>query len=420
MGNAGDKIVYSSASLDRAVRRLQQVSTALQQEKSSLLSALSQLDRIEGGDCRIQGRIQLTTVGASYSAGSVNAYIREMGRALTAESGYASTLAGKLGNVSEMFANTERELVNMANGVSTGDNPFDGAAGEGGTSGSRGNTPAASWADKLKDSFDLGKLGKKAVTSFGPIGKTIGLGLSIIESFQTGEWKGTLKDGAKTVVSWVDFLNKYKWANYKKTNNFGNNYGTKNYVKRLTNMATKATSTAASWGSKVVDNFKTGLKDVFVTKKGGANWAGIAGVVIDFGFSLHDNMQQVKAGEISVDRGIVETVAETAANVVIATAAGAIAAATLPVSAPAAAVAVASAGIVWAADGVTKLITGGDKGLGEVISEGVGEVYDAGKKAVAKAADFGAKLTAKAVDKGAELLSNLRNKVIGRSRACWI
>lgn len=430
MGNAGDKIVYSSSSLADAARRLRQVGAALQQEKSGLLSTLGQLDNGNGGDCRIQGRIHLAAAGASYSAGTIDGFIRDMGRALTAEGSYALNLASRLNTISEMFADTERALTGDINALFTADSPFGvggaavagGVAGQGAAGkGTAGTKPGTNWGDRIKSSFSLSKLGTKVASSFGPFGKLIGTGIAVYEGITTGKWKSAAKEGAKTVVSWIDFCSKYKWSNFKKTNNFGNHYGTKNYFKKMTAPSVQVAKNAATkWGSRFVDNFKTGLKNKYHSPKTGVKWAGVVTTVIDLGFSAYDNYQQVKAGEITGDRAVVETVTETAANVLITTAATALVAALLPATAPAALIAVAGAGVVWAADGITKMITGGDKGLATVISEGVGAAYDAGKKIATKAAKATADFASKAIDKGAAFLNNLRKKVVGTSRACWI
>lgn len=375
MGNAGDKILYSSSSLSDAARRLQQVGAALQQERSGLLSTLSELDNGNGGDCRIQGRIHLTTVGASYSAGTIDGFIRDLAQALTAEGSYAKDLAGRLNKISEMFAATERELTGQINSLFEGENPF---SGEGG-----GTIEQSDDATVLGNSFDLGDLAKKVIGCFGPIGSFVGAGITVYEAIKGGDWVKAGKSVAESMVSWSQFAKTYKWSNFNKANSFGHNWGTKSYAKRLLGLTRETGSKAAAWGNRVAANFENGLKGTFVKfdpKAAGSgykpNWFGIVGTVVDFGFNAYENQQQVAAGEISQDRAVVETVAETAANLALATAAGAIAAATLPVSAPAVAVAAAGAGIVWAADGVTKWITGGDKGLGELASEGVGVIWD--------------------------------------------
>jgi len=174
MGNAGDKILYSSASLSDAARRLRQVGAALQQERSGLLSTLSELDNGNGGECRIQGRIHLTTVGASYSAGTIDGFIRDLGQALTAEGGYAMELAGRLNKISEMFAATERELTGQINSIFTGENPF---SGEGGAAGDD-----ASWQEMIKRVLALiGKPGAWGFdTSILGIGWAVDLGWDLL------------------------------------------------------------------------------------------------------------------------------------------------------------------------------------------------------------------------------------------------
>lgn len=375
MGNAGDKIVYSSACLTDAARRLRQVSAALQQEKNRLLSSLGELDHGNGGGCRIQGSISLTTVGATYSAGTVDGFIRDMGQALTAEGSYTLELASQLNRVSEMFASIEQTLASKIGTLFEGNNPFNGT-GVVVVNGGPGT-------DVLWNSFDVGDLALRVIGSFGPIGSMISAGITVYQGATGENWVKAGKSVAESLVSWAQFTKDHKWSNYNKTNNFGNNYGTNNFAKRMLGLTREKGSKAASWSSRVASNFGKGLRETFVKfdpKAAGSgykpNWAGIIGTVVDFGFNAYENQQQVTAGEISQDRAVVETVTETAANLVLVTAAGAIAAATLPVSAPAAAVAVTGAAIMWAADGITKLVTGGDKGLAELASEGAGMIWD--------------------------------------------
>lgn len=189
MGNAGDKILYSSSSLSNAARRLQQVGAALQQERSGLLSTLSELDNGNGGDCRIQGRIHLTTVGASYSAGTIDGFIRDLAQALTAEGSYAKDLAGRLNKISEMFAATERELTGQINSLFEGDSPFKGAGGAAGDD--------ASWQEMIKRVLALiGKPGAWGYdTSILGIGWTVNLGWDLLNgnadaySNSAADWK---------------------------------------------------------------------------------------------------------------------------------------------------------------------------------------------------------------------------------------
>lgn len=193
------------------------------------------------------------------------------------------------------------------------------------------------------------------------------------------------------MITWTQFTNKYPWENFALVNRFGHDWGTKNYIKNLTGLTRQSSSAAASWFGRFKCNFDSKISGTFVkfdSKTGAykANKLGIAGVVIDLAASGYGNYKQVKAGEITADRAVVETVAEVGTGLVLSTAAGALAAALLPATAPVAAVAIASAGIVWAADGLTKLITGGEKGLSEVVSEGVGWAYDKGKEALSNTA----------------------------------
>ena len=300
-------------------------------------------------------------------------------------------------------------------------------SGGSGASGGAGSSRGFSFGDQVKQSFDLGELGKKAIGAFGPIGSLAGAGIAIYEGSNGGDWEDTGKAIAEGMVSWAQHFNTHKWTNFNKANSFGYNWGTKSYAKRLLGLTCETSSRAAAWGNRIVRNFKSGFTETFVKfdpKAAGSgykpNWFGIVGTVIDLSFNAYGNYKQVKNGEISADRAVVETVAETAANLLLVTAAGAIAAATLPATAPAVAVTIAGAGIMWAADGITKLITGGDKGIGELASEGVGWLYDKGKEAATKVVDYGKNITSKAVEKAANFFDDIRQRAIGTSNACCI
>lgn len=369
MGNAGDKILYSSSSLSDAARRLQQVGAALQQERSGLLSTLSELDNGNGGDCRIQGRIHLTTVGASYSAGTIDGFIRDLAQALTAEGSYAKDLAGRLNKISEMFAATERELTGQINSIFTGDEAFNEEGGivtpDSKYTGVTGTAPS-SW---FLDGF---------FGSFGAIGATI----NAIASGLDGVDGNGAKSTAKAAASWFDFATSrnwgklLKWTKARRASGVGKGLTAPMVIKKALGLGGKSTAAAtASWGSKFVQNLKSGFKGIVKTGKNTVNWGGIIGTVVDLGFSAHGNYQQVQAGEISADRAVVETIAETAVGIGVSVAIGAAVAATLPASAGVAAVAVVTGIVTVGVDAAVGALTGG-KGVAEVASEGVGWVWD--------------------------------------------
>lgn len=288
------------------------------------------------------------------------------------------------------------------------------------------NTSSGSNASGLIDwvlqYFDIKKLGIKAVGCFGPVGTMVA---AVLNGVVEKDPIKSAKDISKLLNSYFKFADKTKLSNYLKTNRFGGNYGTKNYLKRLFGLNRQNSGLKGSLINRMGQvgvKFREGIRNTFITTDPNtgatkANKWGIIGVGIDFVFNGIGNLKQYQAGEISASRAVVETVAETGTNLVISAGATAVATVLLPATAPAVAVAVTSAAVVWAADGLTKLITGGDKGLGEVVSEGVGWVWDKGCEAAKNAWDKGKEAGKKALEKGAKFFDQIRSKVIGNSNA---
>ncbi len=107
-----------------------------------------------------------------------------------------------------------------------------------------------------------------------------------------------------------------------------------------------------------------------------------------------DNYKQWSAGEISVDRAVVEAAAETLASVglkagmtyAVGAAATSVAIAAGFAGAPVIVVGAVSAVAVWGVDMLWKNTLGDGKGIAESVGEVVGDAWDAGKKAVTSVA----------------------------------
>lgn len=401
MGNAGDKILYSSSSLSDAARRLQQVGAALQQERSGLLSTLSELDNGNGGDCRIQGRIHLTTVGASYSAGTIDGFIRDLAQALTAEGGYAKDLAGRLNKISEMFAATERELTGQINSLFEGDSPF-AVGGAGNAVMLTGSTKAVGKSQATWKSFKEGFQERFGVEQLIAGGKYIKDIYGFIKDAKGAKsWKDWAKLGID-VYQFFDGAGK-TFKNYMKIGNavgkgkaltwwaknvtglkpLGRASTAKNFITRFKNNLTNKTSPFNAQLKDVVGKF-TGAKGV---GKAVAAWGAVAvDGVLNF-FSNKDE-QARSNGQMSDGRVWAETITETAVGTVLTYGAsivvGAAVTALAPVSVPGILVTAASGAVIAGVNAGITALTG--KSATEWVSDTILDVGSAIGKGAQKAA----------------------------------
>lgn len=335
----------------------------------------------------------------------------------------ASDIQRRMDRINDELDSHARMLEKMQIFVGNAKSKYESVQGK--DSGGGGDGDTVDFADRAVQAFDIAGLFKKAIGAFGPVGGAVNVGIAIYEGMNDGDWEGTFKSTSKGMLTWAKFFSKYRWGNYAKTNRFGGGWGTKNYAGRLLNLARATSSKAAAWSKRLCTNFETGLTETFI-KTGKEtcvqpNWFGIIGVGLDLGINFYGKYKQVKAGEISTDRAVVEAVAETAANLILTTAACAIASTFLPTAlATGAGVAIAGSAIMWVVDGTTKWITGGDKGLGELASEGVGLIYEKGKEVCLIYEKARTKLTLKAVNKVVDIFSNLCQSAVGTSSACCI
>ena len=274
-------------------------------------------------------------------------------------------------------------------------------------------------AKSLHDYFDLGELVKTVIGSFGPVGSFI----KALMSMDFSNWSKSLKNIGKQCVSFAKWIGKF--PNFWKTNRFGHNYGTKNFLKNLFGLnGYKHASTSSSWSWRFGAEFKSNLKSTFVKSSGKPNWFGIIGVTIDTVATGYDNYKRYAAGEISAARGVTQTVVEVGGNLILGTAATAVVAASLPATAPVVVVAAASGAVIWAIDGLTKAATGGDKGLVSTVAESIGWVVDHPGEAWNTVTDTAGKawnktteVVSNVYEKGAEFFSGLSKKVLGTSGA---
>lgn len=141
-------------------------------------------------------------------------------------------------------------------------------------------------------------------------------------------------------------------------------------------------SKGAKWmPGNFVEGFKHRIKSNYVGVSGKIDGWGIAGDVITLGVNWYENKKQFKSGEISKDRAVVETLAETAFDIAIDAAAiaalGTVCVAFAPVAVPGVAIAAAASVIVGAVDLAVKHYTGKD--MSEHVGNFVGGLWDKGK-----------------------------------------
>lgn len=152
----------------------------------------------------------------------------------------------------------------------------------------------------------------------------------------------------------------------------------------------------------------TGAETTADKIKVGAKWAGYA---LTLASNAVDNYKEFEGqGTYGLVRGSTETVVETAVDIGLgigATALVSAAAVAMGVAAPAILLGVASAGVVWAANGVCKWATGG-RDIGEVVADAV---CDVGEGAVA--------LVKSGVEKVTETVKDLGDGIKAGVSTAW-
>lgn len=237
--------------------------------------------------------------------------------------------------------------------------------------------------------WDMKSLIQKLIGKAGFAGIGISAAWAMADSsFGGKDWAKLLGNFAKMAekgvdIKWKELLNK-DVDQWKKL--FGLNKGSEN----LTG--------AAGFKSKWADAF-----DDFgnpKSAKGAAKWAGtiFSGIVNAF-----TNYQEYADGEISAGRAVMETIGETAADIVIGAAVGAAVAAVIGTAAPAVVAGGISVAVVWASDCLVKWATNGEKdGLSELISDTVLDVGEYVGERISNAAQN----IANAVGEGAKSIGN--------------
>lgn len=141
-------------------------------------------------------------------------------------------------------------------------------------------------------------------------------------------------------------------------------------------------SKGAKWmPGNAVEGFKHQLKSNFVSANGKIDGWGIAGDVITLGINGYENYKEFKSGAIGGDRAVVETIAETAFDIIIDAAAiailGAVCAAVAPVAVPGVAIAAVAGVTIGLIDLAVEDSTGKD--MSEHMGSFVGGLWDEGK-----------------------------------------
>ena len=140
------------------------------------------------------------------------------------------------------------------------------------------------------------------------------------EEFDEDEWRseslGTLNGG----FSMMKMLSKWQTSNDElaKLAKYAPNWAKEEKIARLFGMTDAmggTASTAGSWGARFAENVskQDGILDDF-SKGGSKTFFAYAGVVVDGAMNAYGNYEEYKAGEIDVERAIVETVTETAVD----------------------------------------------------------------------------------------------------------
>lgn len=114
---SNDKIRFSSEMLEDIIKQLQQTQSAFQSQKAKLSAICSNLDRQSGGELQLSGSISLRC-GVSIGSGSVKSMLSDFDKAINACSGDIGGLSQSLGNVCDMFTETEKRIMNRFNGMS--------------------------------------------------------------------------------------------------------------------------------------------------------------------------------------------------------------------------------------------------------------------------------------------------------------
>lgn len=226
------------------------------------------------------------------------------------------------------------------------------------------------------DEEDKKKLVKKAVGSFGVLGKFAGAVWSTVEFVKNG-FEGDFRDQIKSTLGMV-----------KDVAGFGAGLKDLDFKKLIgLNSAVTVEGAETAWKkyiSKEIGNYagKSGALKAF------SKWTGVVASGVSNIFSNYDEF-----GEAS-ERMVAETITETVIDVAKDAAIGAAIVAAFG-GAPVVAVAAGTAVISWGADVVfkkiTKAVTGEEKGVTEFVSDAVLDLAEGAKKVVSNAIGGAAK-----------------------------
>lgn len=318
--------------------------------------------------------LSLRDEGRSESLTSARGAVSQLRSALNRYERNVNKLSGAVRQASVDFAETESEIKAAIN-----------AAGEGGNAGIYANGGAAvagaqAALEYLKQQIKEGKwediswgtVLTTVISAFGVggemIGGTLDLAFKVFGGSATGgDVLKYLANSGKSIVDWVKMD-----ANYKKLSNLGQDYANKLHDKEFLGLKKylKTPSKSTNGWTAFKTNFSKGFKSGVTSK---ASWI-VSGIV-----STIDNVEQVRKGEISGDRAVVETIVETGTSVVMGAAAAAATGAAFVaagVSAPAVAVVAVSGLAVAGIDYVWKNTLGDGKGIVESAGAAVGWGYD--------------------------------------------
>lgn len=332
-----DRIIVDFQALDRISGRLNAAGRELDQAMSQL--ARLRVTKDVGAYVRISGcETSLRTIGMTVNAETVSAAVSSYRSAVGSVSWYTSRLGKAVQNVFDLFESTENGLSGKK--LDTGEKAPTGDGAESKAS----DSPA--W-DFLLDWL------KKATGKAGILGTILSAALSI--SPDESGFESLAKYLAKTVPASV------KWAaGLKEGEILPSLVGLQKYLK-------EPAAQGAKWARMATD-FKNGLA------KGLTSYPAWIAAGVSSAFK---NAAEYKAGDISFDRAVFETLVETAGTVALGAATAAGVAAAIP-SAPVLAVGVVSTFVICAGDAVVSHYTG--KGIVETAGSFCGNIYDGVKQ----------------------------------------
>ena len=383
-----NKLYIDTEVLSQVAVQLSQLQTSIQGITSRISTVLSETNRFlpnQPGCIRSISSLRTRSEVASDYAGRLSRNVRN---AINIWEDGEKNLAGiRMMEGSDLFgssvAGTVADALHRAASVTAGAIQ--------GTTQATGNKDSSAWEDFFKPWL------KKAIGGagvFGAIGSVL--------------WNGFEKNTSYDWIKGANDVAKSAWSAYT---NVQNGNGIFKSMTGLTNYLSSPVN-ATTWQGKFSEAF-SGKFSSTIGKTSTWVFAGIKATV--------DNAKEYINGSISLDRTVVETVAETGASVLVSAGATALVTAGLAAagvaSAPVVLVATGAAAITVGADWVTKKITGAICGTEYGIVDGVGhltgEIWDYGKEKVSQAIETAKDIGKTAYNVGKAAITGIKDTFAG-------